>query len=128
VLKTVFLTIVAGAGLIEPCLAEKRALTTPEKKIVMNIYGASLKDPGSAQYRWAGLAIDPLVKGDEMGFCFQVNARNSYGAYTGFKTIAGKVKRRNGAIIAYSYAAGGSDDAIMAETAQEICRIIGYRF
>jgi len=127
VLKTTIAILLAGA-FVSPCFAQTRPLTAAEKKIVTSSYGRNLKDPGAAQYRLPSLVIEPSVKGDEMGYCFQVNGKNSYGAYTGFRTIAGKVKRRNGSIVSFSYAAGSRDDAIMADTTAEICRIIGYSF
>jgi hypothetical protein len=108
--------------------SEARPLTDMEKRIIMSTYGASLKDPASAQYRWAPLVTDQPVKGNELAYCFQINGRNSYGGYTGFRTIAGKVTRRNGAVVGYSYVAGSRDDAIIADATNEICRAFGYMF
>lgn len=108
--------------------SEARPLTDIEKRIIASTYGASLKDPTSAQYRWAPLVTDQPVKGDEMAYCFQINGKNSYGGYTGFRTIAGKVKHRNGAIVGFSYVAGSRDDAIITDATNEICRAFGYTF
>lgn len=72
--------------------------------IVKAWYGAALKDPGSAQYRtitepvqyWLG------ARGTQAGVygylvCATVNAKNSYGAYVGFKTEALLI--RDGAVV-----------------------------
>lgn len=108
--------------------SEARPLTDVEKRIITSTYGASLKDPSSAQYRWAPLVTNQPVKGDELAYCFQINGKNSYGGYTGFRTIAGKVTRRNGVVIGFSYVAGSRDDANIAEATNEICRAFGYTF
>ena len=57
----------------------------------------------------ARLVVGPPVKGHESGYCFQVNAKNSYGGYIGFKTIAGVVKQRSGKIVGYRYTSGVRD-------------------
>lgn len=54
-----------------------------------------LKDPNSAQYRYSGVAVkgymnDGLAHGGKVGFTgwmvpFEVNAKNSYGGYTGYE-------------------------------------------
>ncbi len=128
VLRTAIALILFGVGMIGPCQAETRLLSDAEKRLIADEFGSSLKDPNSAQYRWANLVIDPSVKGSEFGYCFQVNAKNSYGGYTGFRTIAGMVKRSGGKIISYSYTSGVRDDEIMAQTTKDICRILGYVF
>jgi hypothetical protein len=68
------------------------------------------------------------VKGDQTGYCFRVNAKNSYGGYIGFETIAGLVKRNAGRIVSYTYTSGGRDDAIISQATEELCQIIGYTF
>jgi hypothetical protein len=68
------------------------------------------------------------VKGDQTGYCFRVNAKNSYGGYIGFKTIAGLVKRSAGRIVSYTYTSGSRDDAIISQATAELCQIIGYTF
>ncbi|WP_143271686.1 hypothetical protein [Bradyrhizobium mercantei] len=115
-----------GAGSVGVCRAETRPLADGEKKIISDSYGADLKDPVSAQYRWSDLVIDPAAKGNEVGYCFRVNAKNSYGGYTGFRTIAGTVKRNHGKVVSYSYKAGTSEDAILGDLAERICRVWGY--
>ncbi|WP_375786301.1 hypothetical protein ACE10Z_01085 [Bradyrhizobium sp. Pha-3] len=126
VLKTAILLAFIGTGSVEVCHAETRPLNDAERKIISGSYGADLKDPVSAQYRWPDLIIDPAAKGDEVGYCFRVNAKNSYGGYIGFRTIAGTVKRNNGKVVIYSYKAGTSEDAILGDLAERVCRHWGY--
>ena len=74
-LKATAIFMFVAVGSIPPCLAETRPLSSSEKKLIMGAYGAGLKDSGSAQYQWADLVVSPDVKGDEMGYCFRVNAK-----------------------------------------------------
>lgn len=77
---------------------------TDHVAIVKAYYGATLKDPGSAQYR---TITDPVqfwlgVRGTQAGVygylvCATVNAKNSYGGYVGFKTDALLI--RDGAVV-----------------------------
>jgi hypothetical protein len=126
VLRTAIVLALVGAGSITTGHAETRPLTDAEKKIITSAHGSDLKDPQSAQYRWADLIIEPSAKGAEFAYCFQVNAKNSYGGYTGFRTIGGKVTHHNGKILSYSYLSGGNENPAM--TADNICRAFGYTF
>lgn len=64
------------------------------QEIIRAYHQVLLKDPGSAQYRsfsipkkaWWGNRITGSVFG--WGVCVVYNARNSFGAYTGFKEAA----------------------------------------
>jgi hypothetical protein len=128
VLKTAIVLVFVGAGSITICHAETRPLTEAEKKIIINSYGNDLKDPASAQYRWPNLTVKPSMNRDEPIYCFEVNAKNSYGGYAGFKIIGGQVRRRNGRIFAYSYIMGDSSNAIMKDAADSMCELAGYTF
>jgi hypothetical protein len=108
--------------------SDARPLSNVEKRIIMGSYSASLKDPSSAQYLWSPLIINRSVKGRELPYCFRVNGKNSYGAYTGFRTIAGQVTYNGGAVTGYSYVAGSRDDRIIAQATNDICRAFGYTF
>jgi hypothetical protein len=112
-----------------PCSAQTRQLTAPEKRIIANTYGVRLKDPASAQYRWPALPLADSLKGGQLGYCFQVNAKNSYGGYTGFKLILGTLRRVNGKIVSFEYVAGNLDDTpALAQTTAELCQTFGIRF
>lgn len=44
-----------------------------------------LKDPGSVQYRGLFIASRDTPKGAELSLCGEMNAKNSYGGYGGFR-------------------------------------------
>ncbi|BAC46134.1 bll0869 [Bradyrhizobium diazoefficiens USDA 110] len=105
--------------------AQQRPLTDAEKKIITSTYGSRLKDPLSAQYRWPNLI---KAQADAPDYCFQVNAKNSYGGYVGFQTVLGSVTQRNGTVVGYRYKMGAESSSMMNDTASEFCAIGGYRF
>jgi len=111
-----------------PSYAQDRPLTDIEKKIVASTYAERLRDPLSAQFRWHNLIRLPSARSHELIYCFQVNAKNSYGSYIGFKTIFGTVTQRNGAIVGYRYKLGAESNPIMSDTANEFCEVAGYKF
>lgn len=65
---------VASPGLSSPTL---QPITDAEKAAIRAGVSRQLKDPESARFRWL-----PNKAGDN--YCGYVNARNSYGGYTGF--------------------------------------------
>ena len=105
--------------------AQQRPLTDAEKKIITSTYGSRLKDPLSAQYRWPNLI---KAQADAPDYCFQVNAKNSYGGYVGFQTVLGSVTQRNGTVVGYRYKMGAESSSMMNDTASEFCAVGGYRF
>jgi hypothetical protein len=60
--------------------AHARDLTDAEKQMFMDAVKERLKDPDSAQFRWMPMRDPPK---EEM-YCGMVNAKNSYGGYSGF--------------------------------------------
>ncbi|MBR0761566.1 hypothetical protein JQ613_14805 [Bradyrhizobium japonicum] len=68
------------------------------------------------------------AQADAADYCFQVNAKNSYGGYVGFQTVLGSVTQRNGAVINYRYKMGAESSSMMNDTASEFCAIGGYKF
>jgi len=58
-------------------------LTAAQKKIIAEAVKSKLKDPDSAQFQWPDL-VEPSNGDDNVAYCGQVNAKNSYGGYTGF--------------------------------------------
>ena len=116
-------------ALATPCKAQTRQLSAPEKGLIAGTYGARLKDPGSAQYQWAPVPLADNLKGGRVAYCFRVNAKNSFGGYTGFKLILGMLARANGKITSFEYMAGNLDDSPeLAQTTAELCRTFGIRF
>lgn len=89
-----------------------RELTLPEKKIISDAVALSIKDPGSAQYRWP--AISASEEG-QVNYCGMVNAKSPYPAYNGWQAYiveaqvtAGKVSSAVVGLIA-----GGKDFEIV---------------
>ena len=111
------------------CHAQTRPISNGERSLITNSYGHQLKDAASAQYRMQPIPLTDNQKDGKSVYCFQVNAKNSYGGYTGYKTVIGKVARSNGKIISFSYDGNSDDDArsIPGATA-DMCRAFGYSF
>ena len=59
----------------------QRDLTAPEKKVIMDAIGPSLRNPGSAKYRWA--KFPAVVNDDSVNYCATVDAQSPYAAYSG---------------------------------------------
>jgi hypothetical protein len=90
----------------------QRELTLPEKKIISDAVALSIKDPGSAQYRWPTI---PVSEEGQVNYCGMVNAKSPYAAYSGWQAYiveaqvsAGKVSSAVVGLIA-----GGKDVAIV---------------
>jgi len=94
-----------------------RELTQPEKKIISDAVGLSIKDPNTAQFRW------PQISASEEGsvnYCGMVNAKSPYPAYNGWQAYiveatvsAGKVSSAVVGLIA-----GGKD----VEIVRKMCK------
>lgn len=90
------LVLLAGCASLptaqEAASADYGPMPTNYEQIVKTYYGTTLKDPDSAQYRnissprqyWLG----DRFTGAKYGYlvCVTLNAKNSYGAYVGYKT------------------------------------------
>jgi hypothetical protein len=77
------LLLVGCAGVQTPAVdTPRRELTSIEKAGISASVAATLKDPGSAQFKWV-----PVILTEREGisdYCGLVNSRNSYGGYGGF--------------------------------------------
>ena len=72
--------VCAGAFLVAGCLSDQEALKLDAEKAVK----AMLKDPASAQFSGLYVVFEPPDDGvRRVAVCGYVNARNSYGGYTG---------------------------------------------
>lgn len=96
--KTLFLNMLAAAAIAgcvgaPPSVTEAgaRPTTDPEPQIRQLMHGL-LKDPESATYQRVGGPVPgqtqrPMLQGGAIqtgwGFCYLINAKNSYGGYTG---------------------------------------------
>lgn len=75
--------IAAMIGTVADAQATTRLLTDDEKAVVKAAIEAELNDPGSATYRW-----EPVKTANVPSrYCVEVNAKNRYGGYVGFKPI-----------------------------------------
>jgi hypothetical protein len=95
----------------------RRELTLPEKKIISDAVGLSIRDPGSAQFRWPTI---PASEEGQVNYCGMVNAKSPYPAYNGWQAYiieaqvtAGKVSSAVVGLIA-----GGKDTEIV----RKMCR------
>jgi hypothetical protein len=59
----------------------QRDLSPQEKKVIMDAVGPSLRNPGSAKYRWA--KFPAVVTEDSVNYCATVDAQSPYAAYDG---------------------------------------------
>ena len=90
----------------------RRELTSPEKKIISDAVALSVRDPGSAQFRWPTI---PASEEGQVNYCGMVNAKSPYPAYNGWQAYiveahitAGKVSSAVVGLIA-----GGKDTEIV---------------
>jgi hypothetical protein len=123
--------LVSGCGTPGPSLetlnsAEKRELTPIEKASLTVTLAQTLKDPGSAQFKW--LPIIVMEREGINDYCGLVNGRNSYGGYTGYqKFYAQLVKNEKGQLTRglIRAIASGEVETIVVDGA---CEKYGYRF
>jgi hypothetical protein len=59
----------------------QRDLTPEEKKVIMDAVGPSLRNPGSAKFRWA--RFPAVVTEGSVNYCATVDAQSPYAAYNG---------------------------------------------
>ena len=93
----------------------QRDLTAQEKKVIMDAIGPSLRNPGSAKYRWA--KFPAVVSEDSVNYCATVDAQSPYAAYSGRQAyiieatvVGGRVSSAVLGLIA-----GGKDFAIVSD-------------
>jgi hypothetical protein len=94
--------------------SQLRDLTPQEKKIIVEAIAPSLKEPGSAKYKWARFPIVP--PSDEVSYCGVVDAKSPHAAYSGRQAYIVDTKVSGGHITAavLGLIAGGKDSAIVA--------------
>jgi hypothetical protein len=94
--------------------SQLRDLTPPEKKIVMDAIAPSLREPGSAKYKWAKFPMVP--PSDEVSYCGIVDAKSPHAAYDGRQAYIVDTKVSGGHIISavLGLITGGKDTAIVA--------------
>jgi hypothetical protein len=99
--------------------AELRPLTAAEKIALGKMLAQSLKDPGSAQWQWT---MFPKNADGSISYCAQVNAKNSYGGYNGFKTFISVLNVTKGKITAGAIAGIQDNDRRYSDIVPDMCR------
>ena len=69
------------------CHAQTRPISKVEHALITDSYGRVLKDAASAQYRMQPIPLADNQKDGTTIYCFEVNAKNSYGGYAGYKAV-----------------------------------------
>jgi hypothetical protein len=105
------------AALANPALAQVRPMTASERASISKSLADQLKDPASAKFKFT-----PIISGKTSGvICGQVNARNSYGGYTGFQPfIAMTAKNTSGRTIGV-FVSQGSVNVSDGQIALQMC-------
>lgn len=103
-----------------------RKLTDSEKKIVREGITRNFKDPDSAQIRWT-LFRPTEDKNGAPSYCATVNAKNSYGAYTGYKPFLASIILREGKITTALLITAPSRHSqdIQDQAALDVCKMNG---
>jgi hypothetical protein len=94
-----------------------RELTLPEKKVISDAVGLSIKDPGTAQFRWPQIS----AAGDgAVNYCGMVNAKSPFPAYNGWQAYIVEANVRGGKVSSavVGLIAGGKD----VEIVRKMCK------
>jgi hypothetical protein len=94
--------------------SQLRDLTPQEKKIIVDAIAPSLREPGSAKYKWAKFPMVP--PSDQVSYCATVDAKSPYAAYSGHQSYIVDTKVVGGHITSavLGLIAGGKDAKIVA--------------
>jgi hypothetical protein len=94
--------------------SQLRDLTPQEKKIIVEAIAPSLREPGSAKYKWTKFPIVP--PSDQVSYCATVDAKSPHAAYNGRQAYIVDTKVTGGHITAavLGLITGGKDTAIVA--------------
>lgn len=91
-------------------------------ELAIKLVKDSLKDPFSAKLRNNALYLD---KQGDSAVCGEFNAKNQFGAYTGFKTYIVKMDDLQ-VFVQDNVVAGGVDDETWQEIYNKTCRQLIY--
>lgn len=100
-------TVPAAAGIGD------RDLTPQEKKAIVDAVAPSLRDPGSAKYKWNKFPV--VVTEDSVNYCAIVDGKSPYPAYNGKQAYIVEAKVVGGHVTSavMGLIAGGKDAAIV---------------
>jgi hypothetical protein len=92
----------------------QRDLTAQEKKVIMDAVEPSLRNPGSARYKWAKFPM--VVTEDTVNYCAVVDAQSPYPAYNGAQAYIVEADVTGGHVTGATMGliAGGKDFAIVS--------------
>jgi hypothetical protein len=90
-----------------------RDLTPQEKKAIVDAVAPSLRDPGSAKYKWNKFPV--VVTEDSVNYCAVVDGKSPYPAYNGKQAYIVEAKVIGGHVTSavMGLIAGGKDAAIV---------------
>lgn len=98
-----------------------RDLTSAEQQLLARSLAQSLKDPGSAQFRWSKFPQPLSASSEPAHYCATVNARNSFGGYVGHQPFLAIIAMRDGKISSGAIGAMGSDTQT-ARIVEKMCQ------
>src|ERR1700733_12301371 len=94
-----------------------RELTLPEKKVISDAVGLSIKDPGTAQFRWPQIS----AAGDgAVNYCGIINPKRPFPAYSGWQAYIVEANVSGGKVSSavVGLIAGGKD----VEIVRKMCK------
>jgi hypothetical protein len=93
----------------------QRDLTAQEKKAIVDAVAPSLRNAGTAKYRWA--KFPTAVSGDSVNYCATVDAQSPYAAYSGRQAYIVEAHLSGGQVSSavIGLIAGGKDVTIVNE-------------
>ncbi|AXC50063.1 hypothetical protein DRW48_10495 [Paracoccus suum] len=98
--------------------ARPAAVTSKDRGYIQSAIVDSLKDPGSAQLR--NVAAFDLSNGQGRAICGEINGKNSFGAYIGYKPFYLRI--RDGALASRFVGSGAKYD-LDGQMAIEACSL-----
>jgi hypothetical protein len=92
----------------------QRDLTPQEKKVIVDSVSTSLRDPGSAHYKWA--KFPAIVTDESVNYCAMVDAKSPYPAYNGSQAYIVEAHMTGGRVSSavMGLIAGGKDFKIVS--------------
>jgi hypothetical protein len=96
----------------------QRELTPAEKKIIVDAIAPSLREPGSAKYRWAKISNAPE---GSVNYCGMVTAKSPYPSYSGLQAYILEATVSGGKVSSavIGLIAGGKDIQIVRKMCQK---------
>jgi hypothetical protein len=123
-LTAIFLCGCAGQPTERVLSAPKRELAPAERAALATTLSQTLKDPGSAQFKWMPIVL--LERDGITDYCGLLNGRNTYGGYVGYQKFYAQLNRNDkGEYIRGQIRITASDEVSIA-VANDVCDKFGY--